>query len=222
MHGQPTLAVFPTPVGMNRSGKGAAGDEDSVPHTRGDEPFLQNVTLYNGSFDQMPSSVLESALGIDNVTPFRGTAYMVMNNENLTNTGGRIPQWNFEPVRSEGFVLTSLPYDVIDKDAMAITPSVTELTLKDLIVEQDAPPEYMAVTPSVTRLEESHSGKGIDHLAIMPGVTRLALPPEISNQDPDYLAITPGVTRLELSITYDDWDVEALAITPAVTELTLT
>lgn len=88
--------------------------------------FLETATLYNGTFDQMPDATLQGALGVDNVTPFRGTAYMVQNNENLTSVAGRIPQWTFEPVRSEGFVVTSRPYPVEATDSIQANGPVAQ------------------------------------------------------------------------------------------------
>ena len=181
--------------------------------------FLNKATIFNGTFDQTPSAVLSGALGAD-VTAFRGTAYMVMNNEDLTNVGGRIPEWTFEVVRAEGFFLTSLPYGVVDDDALAVVPAVDQLLLKDLIINQDAPPEYLAVSPAVERFVTSESIANEDYLAVVPAVTRLALPPETSTED--YMAVTPAVESLQTQPSYLNWDVEGLAVTPAVTELTLT
>ena len=38
------LYVFPTPVGMNRQGQRRASQFYCVPHTRGDEPFMEAPT----------------------------------------------------------------------------------------------------------------------------------------------------------------------------------
>ena len=35
--------VFPTPVGMNRKQKQAAGPHQCVPHARGDEPMIERA-----------------------------------------------------------------------------------------------------------------------------------------------------------------------------------
>ncbi|WP_444921166.1 hypothetical protein ACJJID_01445 [Microbulbifer sp. CnH-101-G] len=66
----------------------------------------------------MPSAVLQAAFGINNVPAYRGTCYLVIDNENLTSTGGAIPQYAFEVERSEGFTLTSKPYPLEAVDNM--------------------------------------------------------------------------------------------------------
>lgn len=71
--------------------------------------FFNTYRLYTGSWNQMPDSVLQSRQGMD-IPAYRGTAYLVANNEDLTDFGGAIPQWQFEVVRSEGYYLTSRPY----------------------------------------------------------------------------------------------------------------
>jgi len=80
--------------------------------------FLKNGRLYLGSWDQMPDSSLEGIFGAGNVPPHRGTAYMVMDNELLNDTGGAVPQWVFEVERCEGFILTSHPYAVEAGDSL--------------------------------------------------------------------------------------------------------
>ncbi len=106
--------------------------------------FLLGTTLYNGTFDQTNDSNLESSLGAASVTPFRGTAYMVRIGEDLTSLAGRIPQWTFEVVKAEGFVVTSRPYPVEDFGYMQEQdPSAPDPTL---ISERDFVDESTSVT----------------------------------------------------------------------------
>lgn len=74
--------------------------------------FLARARFYSGSWEQMPDPSLEAKLGIGNVSAHRGLAYMVMSDENVTDTGGAVPQWQFEVARPEGIYLTSRPYPV--------------------------------------------------------------------------------------------------------------
>ena len=88
--------------------------------------FFKNFRLYTGSWDQMPDSMLQSRWGMD-IPAHRGTAYLVADNEDLTDFGGAIPQWQFEVVRSEGFYLTSRPYALEDEPSSgAFAVSVKE------------------------------------------------------------------------------------------------
>lgn len=54
------------------------------------------VTLFNGTEEQIPSSVMESFDGIGNVPAYRGLAYVVFNSLPLANYGNRIPSLVFE------------------------------------------------------------------------------------------------------------------------------
>lgn len=83
--------------------------------------FLSAFRLYLGGWEQIPSPDLQAIWGMDNVPAYRGTAYMVALNEDLTDQGGAIPQWLFEVERAEGYVLTSKPYAAEEVTAVGIT-----------------------------------------------------------------------------------------------------
>lgn len=72
--------------------------------------FLKTFRLYLGGWSQMPDPTLQSIWGAGNVPAYRGTAYMVSINEDLTELGGSVPQWQFEVERAEGIYYTSEPY----------------------------------------------------------------------------------------------------------------
>lgn len=82
--------------------------------------FLQNFRLYLGGWDQMPSPELQAIWGAGTVPAYRGTAYMVALDEDLTDQGGMVPQWLFEVERAEGSYLTSKPYAVECVDAVSV------------------------------------------------------------------------------------------------------
>ena len=80
--------------------------------------FLKIAKLYTGGWDQMPDPSIESFKGVGNVPAFRGTAYIVVNKEDLTELGGAVPQYTFEVVRKYGEIITSRPYQIYEHDAM--------------------------------------------------------------------------------------------------------
>ena len=87
--------------------------ESGVLNTWGTENnavFLQKAKFYLGNFTQLPDPSLEAIWGVGNIPAHRGTCYMVMNNEDLTELGGALPQYIFEVERAEGVYLTSKPY----------------------------------------------------------------------------------------------------------------
>lgn len=60
--------------------------------------FASHIRLYNGDETQMPDSALEAIFGAGNVSAHRGTAYMVVVDDDVTNRGGSIPQYDFEVI----------------------------------------------------------------------------------------------------------------------------
>ena len=92
--------------------------------------FFKNYRLYTGTWNQMPDSMLQSRWGMD-IPAHRGTAYLVADNEDLTDFGGAIPQWQFEVCRAEGVFLTSTLYPIEFDDDMSVAaraPSVKVLS----------------------------------------------------------------------------------------------
>lgn len=58
--------------------------------------FASRFRLYLGDEEQLPDPDIEAYLGIGNVNAYRGTAYVVFPNFDLTDYGDRIPQFRFE------------------------------------------------------------------------------------------------------------------------------
>lgn len=81
--------------------------------------FLKRARFFLGTWDQNPSPALEKIFGVGTTPSHRGTAYMVMEDEELTDLRGAIPQWTFQVERCEGFFLTSRPYAIEDTAALA-------------------------------------------------------------------------------------------------------
>ncbi len=110
--------------------------------------FLKIATFHLGWFDQMPDPALQAEFGVDNVTAHRGTCYMVIDNEDLTDLRGAIPQYIFEVERNEGFPLTSLPYPAEAADAVSLGLSVHTLQLQR-VAATDA---ITSAHPQLTRI----------------------------------------------------------------------
>lgn len=73
--------------------------------------FLEKARLFLGEFDQMPSPDLEAVYGVGTTPAHRGTAYLVMADEDLTELRGAIPQWTFQV--SNGPTSETLSNDVL-------------------------------------------------------------------------------------------------------------
>jgi hypothetical protein len=62
----------------------------------GSNQMITNFTVYNGDENQLPDPTMEATLGVGNVPPFRGLAYVVFNELDLNGWGNYIPSLSFE------------------------------------------------------------------------------------------------------------------------------
>lgn len=60
------------------------------------ELFLEKARFFLGTYDQSASPDLEAVFGAGTTAAHRGTAYMVIVDEDTTDIGGAIPQWTFQ------------------------------------------------------------------------------------------------------------------------------
>lgn len=60
-----------------------------------------NMTVYRGTQDQLPDPVMEAIEGAGQVPAYRGTAYVVFENLELSRFGNRVPQFSFDVLRPE-------------------------------------------------------------------------------------------------------------------------
>lgn len=64
----------------------------------GTAKFLGNKRIYLGDESQMPDAALEAIFGVGDTPAFRGSAYMVFEDEDITDAGVRVPSYRFEVV----------------------------------------------------------------------------------------------------------------------------
>lgn len=74
--------------------------------------FLKTARFFLGTYDQNPSPDLEAAFGVGTTPAHRGTAYMVMAEEDLTDQRGAIPQWQFQVSNTTGSTLFLAPVNI--------------------------------------------------------------------------------------------------------------
>lgn len=63
--------------------------------------FSNMFVVYDGAETQMPDSALESIFGVGNTPAYRGSAYIVFENYDLTNRYGSVPNFRFEVTVSD-------------------------------------------------------------------------------------------------------------------------
>lgn len=77
--------------------------------------YRSRFNLYLGDEAQLPDPALEGWYGIGNVNAYRGTAYIVFPNFDLTDQGERVPDFRFEVVVGESETVWT-PKIVLDKE----------------------------------------------------------------------------------------------------------
>lgn len=80
-----------------------------VPNTSGALP----ETIYRGTEDQMPNSLMESFLGVGNVPGYRGLAMCVFNFQPLRDFGNGIPNYTFEVVAHRSITTGQIINDIM-------------------------------------------------------------------------------------------------------------
>jgi hypothetical protein len=85
------------------------GGFDFDPVLTRNEKFLEKARFFLGTYDQNASPDLEAVFGASTTPSYRGLAYMVMDDEDVTDMRGVIPQWQFQVTDDEVTVPTSAP-----------------------------------------------------------------------------------------------------------------
>jgi len=119
-------------------------DSSDATQIENNQVFLQKAEFFLGGWDQMPSSVMQAAFGVDNVHAYRGTCYMVVDNEELTRTSGAVPEFTFEVENAEGFILTTKQYPLVIVDGPVTQAGLVSASLEDVVANAAAQSESVA------------------------------------------------------------------------------
>lgn len=165
--------------------------------------WLQKATLYIGGEDQLPDPTIESYEGMGQVPAHKDIAYIVLEDDDVTNEGGAVPSYEACVIASPPDVfLTSKPYQIVDQNDVdsssqpmwmnnARQPFITEnveagsdLEFAELLVvvhylTYDLPPEDEAVCDS-----DFESG---ELLRVVNYLTYLS-PPDEAEADGDFMS----------------------------------
>ncbi len=94
------------------------------------------MRIYSGTGDQMPDALIEAIEGVEAAPAYRGLAYVVFEDLDLTPFGNRVPQLSFEVVRVVDAVgEVPAPADLIE--GVAIVPGTGEYALATTSVHYD-------------------------------------------------------------------------------------
>lgn len=81
--------------------------------------FLSYATWYTGSFEQMPDPDIEAIYGAGNAPFFRGTSYLALASEDVTDQRGAWSQWQVRVFRGSAKSYTTPPYPVMVMDSLS-------------------------------------------------------------------------------------------------------
>jgi len=113
-----------------------------------------NMRVYRGSEDQLPDPKIEAVEGSGNATGYRGIAYVVIEDLGLSRFGNRVPQLNFEVIRSaQGAKATELGGLREAVRAVAMMPGTGEYALATTAL-------HYSDGPGVSRSANVHSPAG--------------------------------------------------------------
>lgn len=87
--------------------------------------FRRMATLYYGTDSQMPDSTIVAVEGVGNVSPFRDLAYIVLENEDLTDMQGAVSQYEFCVIADGIAYATSPPYPLLVVDGLNVASSTS-------------------------------------------------------------------------------------------------
>jgi hypothetical protein len=118
----------------------------------GNEIAPQGLTmrLYRGTEDQMPDARIEAVEGADAAPAYRGIAYVVIEDLDLTPFGNRVPQFSFEVVRAaQAAAAAEHPGMAGLVPGVCLIPGTGEYSLATT-------PVHYELAPGVTRMANMH------------------------------------------------------------------
>lgn len=181
--------------------------------------FLRGATLYYGDYSQLPDPDLEAVFGVGEVPAHRGTAYIVLKNEDLQDTGGAVPQWLFEVERGYGTAITSKPYPIIAVEEAEHKSGSVGYPPQSLISEDLEHSSGLVVAGhfvAYTPVDYEVDPELLEHVggSVVAGEFVRTFYVDIDNQDPEELehksgSVIAGAFSYVL-IEYDNWPAEEL------------
>ncbi len=112
-----------------------------------------NLRVYRGTETQVADPKIAAVEGVDNAPAYRGTAYVVIEDLDLSRFGNRVPQFNFEVMRRAQNEQTALPDLPSSIQGVALVPGTGEYALATTRV-------HYAEQPGVNRSANVNSASG--------------------------------------------------------------
>lgn len=186
--------------------------------------WLEKATLYYGTEDQEPDSTLEAFKGVGMVSAFKGLAYIVLENDNVTAGGGAVPQYEAVPIATPPeFYVTSKPYVAVSIESVASTVTPAGGELRRIMYEVYGPEAAeMSLTPYTGELRDVYVKREIRDdaaefsLAPTDGLLKnVLIGAEADESAAEFsLAPTGGLMKLSLITTESENNAVEYSLTP--------
>lgn len=95
--------------------------------------WLQKATLYYGTRSQNPDSTIEAQEGAGNVSAFRNIAYIAVEEDDVTDNGGAVPNYEAVCIANSVAYLTTPPYIIELNESLETSAGIASGTLRDLL-----------------------------------------------------------------------------------------
>lgn len=179
-----------------------------------------NFRIYTGSETQLADPKIEAVEGFGNVPSYRGIAYVVIEDLDLSRYGNRVPQFSFEVVRpAQGAQKSQFSDAALSVEALALIPGTGEYALATTPVYFTEAPGASRSINSSTLSGETDFQTSLDQLSTeMPEVGAVSLVVSWFGSDLrcSNCQIKPKVEQNQLDGVGMAWQVSGIARSAAV------
>lgn len=181
--------------------------------------WLQKARLYLGTESQMPDATIESYVGAGKVCAHRGLCYIVVTDDDVTNEGGAVPQYEAVIVASAPDIyLTSRPYDIVNVEGF--DHSMGLASGSHLTFPVEGLDNFMVFPDGQARNTlqvYDMLAEGLDSTMRMPDGTHRSTLQVYDKWPPESLDVTvmsfPEGSQKNTLIWYQNWPVEGINMT---------
>lgn len=191
--------------------------------------WQQKVKFYYGTEDQMPDATIESYVGAGQVSAFRGLAYIVVEDDDVTSEGGAVPQYEAVILASPPEVyVTSHPYPLPDSDSMSLSMSAVDVFSRQILQEVYYEDEVeLTFRPLSVSLVDQYNNTIIDdslNFTFAPTSVSLSSPLKATETQPESMNFSYNPTNVTLRqvLISAETSREEMTISFSATGVTLT
>lgn len=161
--------------------------------------FAAQLMVYYGTEDQLPDPELEAHWGADWTPAFKGLAYAVWNNYNLTKFGAAIPNYRFEVLVNGNGIITSRVYPLEAIDQLKIGCSAPFGEMRTVPFDQV---DQIVTLQSIVRNDVLITGSSppdqVDQIVTLQGIVRYdtLIAGSVDPDQVDQIVTLEDITRL--------------------------